>query len=245
VAQRESTAAAAPRLDAVAMFDISHEPAGGYDLEVKAWQEGDPGALLRRAHFSIAWKRDSWTRNPRDIEDPVHFLLTAEAEDSFAVLHPGEQERYLDEFWKVRDPTPETAENEALNTFLERVAHANAIWGRGTLIKGIFSDMGRTYIRYGQPDEVYHEVIPAGNETLLEAVRALSLTEDRPIGDVGLKPWGGETRPFEVWIYEHNQDLPPDADPRVAPETQRRRRLVFLFVDEQGLGDYRLRYSTE
>ena len=28
-------------------------------------------------------------------------------------------------------------------------------------------------------------------------------------------------------------------------EHRRYRKLVFLFVDEQGLGDYRLRYSTE
>ena len=55
-------------------------------------------------------------------------------------------------------------------------------------------------------------------------------------------------RPLTVWssyqaIYEGDIPLPPDTDPRV--ESQRKRRLVFLFVDEQGLGDYRLRYSTE
>jgi hypothetical protein len=38
--------------------------------------------------------------------------------------------------------------------------------------------------------------------------------------------------------------LPPDADPNVGAPP-RRRRLVFLFVDDQGLGRYTLRYSTE
>jgi hypothetical protein len=34
-----------------------------------------------------------------------------------------------------------------------------------------------------------------------------------------------------------------DADPR--EKRSHRKRLVFLFVDEQGLGEYKLRYSTE
>ena len=65
-----------------------------------------------------------------------------------------------------------------------------------------------------------------------------------PIGDVHQKGLGGDMRPFEVWIYEGDIPLPPDADPSVS-ENRRYRKLVFLFVDEQGLGDYRLRYSTE
>ena len=245
VAQRESTAAASRWLNAGTTLDLTQEPAGGYDLEVKAWQEGDSGALLRRGHFSVAWRRDSWLRNPRDVEDTVHFLLSADEEDAFALLHPGEQERYLDDFWRARDPSPGTAENEALNTFLERVRYANRNFGRAGIGQGLFSDMGRTYIRYGPPGEIYRQVLPAGDETLRSVVSALALTEDRPVGDVTRPGLGGDIRPWEVWIYEGDIPLPPDADPRVGVDGQRKRRLVFLFVDEQGLGDYRLRYSTE
>ncbi|HEY6866764.1 MAG TPA: GWxTD domain-containing protein [Candidatus Eisenbacteria bacterium] len=245
VAQQESTAAASRWLSAGTTLDMTHEPAGGYDLEVKAWQEGDPGALLRRGHFSVAWRRDSWLRNPRDIEDTVHFLLSADEEDAFVLLHPGEQERYLDDFWRARDPSPGTGENEALNTFLERVRYANANFGRAGIGKGMFSDMGRVYIRYGSPQDTYKQVLPAGDETLRSVVAALSLTEDRPVGDVTRPGLGGDIRPWEVWVYEGNIPLPPDTDPRAVDGGQRKRRLVFLFVDEQGLGDYRLRYSTE
>ena len=110
--------------------------------------------------------------------------------------------------------------------------------------RGMFSDMGRTFVRYGEPDEVLRQVIPAGDETLTRVIYELSLAEDRPLGDVHQKGLGGDIRPYEVWIYEGDIPLPPDADPRV-PENIRRKRLVFLFVDEQGLGDYRLRYTTE
>ena len=246
VAQQESTAAASRWLNAGTVLDLSHEPAGGYDLEIKAWQEGDAGALLHRAHFSIAWQRDTWLRNPRDIEDNVHFLLSGDDEDAFVLLHPGEQERFLEEFWRVRDPSPETAENEALTTFLERIRFADQNFGRAGMGKGMFSDMGRTYIRYGGPGEIYRQVLPAGDETLRQVVGQLTLSEDRPVsGDIALKGPGGDIRPWEVWVYEGDIPLPPDTDPKVAAAGQHRRRLVFLFVDEHGLGDFRLRYSTE
>ena len=56
---------------------------------------------------------------------------------------------------------------------------------------------------------------------------------------------GGDMRPFEVWVYEGEIPLPIDADPRVRDRRPPRRRMVFLFVDQQGNGNYTLRYSTE
>lgn len=244
VAVRETTAAAGRWLEDGVAFDVSRQPSGGYDLELKAWQEGDTGALLRRAHFSVAWQSDSWVRNPGDVSDEVHFLLEPANEDSFALLHPGEQEQALERFWRDRDPTQDTAENEMRETFYQRVAYANQTYKRVGAVKGMFSDMGRTYIRYGEPSEVEHQVIPTGDETLDRVLAELAATESRAIGDLPLKGPGGDLRPFELWIYEGDIAPPPDADPRTA-DRARRKRLVFLFVDEHGLGDYRLRYSTE
>ncbi len=244
VAERESVEAAGRWLHGSVAFDVSRAPAGGYDLELKAWQEGDPGALLRKARFSIAWQRPSWERNPGDVSDEVHFLLAPDDEEAFALLHPGEQERFLDEFWRERDPTAESAVNEAQETFLKRVEVANRTWGRAGLGKGMFSDMGRAFIRYGEPSEIIHQVIPTGDETLDRVLVELSATEDRPVGDVHQKGPGGDQRPFELWIYQGEIGMPPDVDPKAAGRT-RHRRMVFLFVDEQGIGDYRLRYSTE
>ena len=245
VAQVESTAAAGRSLDGDLTIDLSHEPAGAYDLEVKAWQEGDPGALLRRSRFSLSWKRDTWLRNSADVTDEAHFLLDGEGEDAFAVMQPGEQERFLDDFWKLRDPSPETAFNEAYATFRERVDHANSTFHHIGIEKGMFSDQGRTYIRYGEPTEVLHQVIPAGDETLTQQLDDISATEDRAVGEVRQKGLGGDMRPFEVWVYEGDIPLPPDADPRVRDRRPPRRRLVFLFVDQHGTGNYVLRYSTE
>lgn len=245
VAEQESTQSAGAVCLARVALDVSTLPAGGYDLEVSASQEGDAKPVVRRSHCSIAWLASSWMLDPADIDDVAHFLLSAEEEELFARMHPGEREKFLDLFWRERDPTPGTAENEARNDFLGRVEHVNQnFYGPGRT-RGMFSDMGRVFIRYGEPDEVLKQVIPAGDQTLNEALRALENREDRSTGDVHLKGLGGDQRPFEVWIYEGNVGAPPDTDPAARGHIRARRRLVFLFVDEHGYGNYTLRYSTE
>lgn len=246
VAVRESTAAAGRTLTQDLSMDVSTEPAGGYELEVRTWLEGDARPVVRRAPFSIAWLRGSWDRNPRDLEDEVHFLFESEEEEAaFARMSPGEQERYLDRFWRDRDPTPGTAENQARLEFLGRVEHANRTWTRSGIGKGMFTDMGRVYIRHGEPDEILRQVIPAGDQTLTQLLQQLEITEDRSTGSISSKGLGGDVRPFEVWVYDGIRARPITAKPD--PNTDRRsmRRRLFLFVDEQGYGDYRMRYTTE
>lgn len=240
----EGAGPASPTLDGTVRFGIGDRPAGGYDLEVEAWQEGDSLPMRRRARFSIAWKPRTWFRNPRDVEDDIHFLLSADESDQFALLHPGEQEAYLEAFWRDRDPTPGTEVNETREAFFRRIHTANERYSRSGIGPGMFSDMGRVYIRYGDPSEVLHQVIPTGDDTVSEILQELALTEDRALGDVHQKGLGGDQRPFEVWIYEGDIPLPLNVNP-AEERIRRRRRIVFLFVDEHGVGDYRLRYSSE
>jgi GWxTD domain-containing protein len=237
---------AATELDASLVADVSQEPAGRYDLEVKAWQEGDSGAVLRTSSFSVAWQVMTWTENPQDLLDLAHFLLSQEQEKEFVKMQPGEQERTMVEFWRARDPSPDTGRNEALETFLKRADFANRTYGRYGLGKGMFSDMGRVFIRYGEPSEVLKQVIPTQDQTLAQMIQQLAAADSREVGDVNDKVIGADMRPFEVWIYEGEIPVPLDADPGAIKQPRiRNRRLVFLFVDEQWVGDYRLRYTTE
>lgn len=244
VAARESTGAAAAALDADFALDLSQTPAGGYTLEVKAWQEGDEGALLRRARFSVGWDPETWTRDPGDVADEAHLILGREEDEAFARLHPGEQERALADFWRARDPSPETAGNEARETFRRRVAFANATYGRAGVGRGMFSDMGRVYIRYGEPSEVQRQVMPGWDNELSRVLRQLLTSGDRPVGDLQNVP-GADMRPFEVWIYEGEIAMPLDASERAGTPRHLGKPLLFLFIDERMVGDYRLRYSTE
>jgi len=245
VAVQESTTAASASVSSDVRMDVSGLPAGGFDLEVKAWQEGDPGALFRKSHFSVAWHPETWRRDPLDVMDEAHFLIKAEQEDPFERLQAGEQEQILDEYWRERDPTPDTGVNEARILFLRRVDFANRTYGRFGLGRGMFSDMGRTFIRYGEPDEVLREVIPGFDDNLKTIVRQLAATENRTMGNTEDGQPGADMRPFEVWIYEGQIPLPIDADPKQTVTRIPHQRLVFLFVDENWLGDYRLLYSSE
>ena len=199
----------------------------------------------RRSRFSIGWDPDTWNRSAADVADDVHFLLEAREEDEFVVLQPGQQEKILNDFWRKRDPTPETALNEAEQTFRDRVKIANDNYSRFGIGKGMFSDMGRVFIRYGTPDEILHQVMPAGNETLSKALQDIMAQEDRQMGDVNQKGPGADQRPYEIWIYEGDIPLPFDTDPDAQAVRVNKRHLLFLFVDEQGLGTFTLRYSTE
>ncbi len=57
------------------------------------------------------------------------------------------------EFWKRRDPTPGTPENEFMEKYIERVKYANAHFSYGN-IPGYKTDRGMIYIKYGPPDEI-------------------------------------------------------------------------------------------
>src|SRR4029453_16313153 len=55
-----------------------------------------------------------------------------------------------EQFWKRRDPTPETTRNESMLEFLRRVRYSEQHFqGFGP---GWRSDMGRIYIKFGAPD---------------------------------------------------------------------------------------------
>ena len=59
--------------------------------------------------------------------------------------------RYL-EFWKKKDPTPNTDENEIFNEYYRRVAYANANFSQ--YVEGWRSDRGMVFILLGSPDNV-------------------------------------------------------------------------------------------
>ena len=242
--EKSGTGPSGTTLHGSARLDVSTLPAGGYDLEIKAWQDGDDGALERKAHFSVAWQNGTWTSDPIAQSDLVHLLLDSQSEETFTALEPGEREKFFMEFWRQRDPTPGTAENEVLNEYLKRMEFANRTFTRTGKLKGMFTDMGRVYIRYGPPDEILKQVLPAGDQTLEQALDDIARTESRPSYDVRQPGPGGDIRPYEVWIYEGAIPTPMEADPRTAGVV-RHKRLTFLFVDDMGYGEYRQRYSTE
>jgi GWxTD domain-containing protein len=83
--------------------------------------------------------------------EPLSYIASNEEIQALRALPPEEQARGWEEFWRKRDPTPDTPRNEALIEFIRRVRHAErAFQGFGP---GWRSDMGRIYIKYGPPSQ--------------------------------------------------------------------------------------------
>ena len=119
------------------------------------------------------------------LEKDVTYIITDEEKKAFKKLATDdERERFIEEFWRRRDPDPDTEENEFKEEYYERIAYANEHFASG--IPGWKSDRGRIWIMYGKPDE--RETHPMGGNY------------DRPSYEGG---GSTTTYPFETWFYRY------------------------------------------
>ena len=115
----------------------------------------------------------------------VAYIITSEEKKAFKELKTDEErENFIENFWRRRDPNPDTEENEFREEYYERIAYANEHFASG--IPGWMTDRGRIYITWGKPDSV--ESHPSGG------------SYDRPSYEGG---GSTTTYPFEIWFYRH------------------------------------------
>jgi GWxTD domain-containing protein len=121
----------------------------------------------------------------RWLNTDVDYIITKEEKRAFLALQTDEErENFIENFWRRRDPNPDTEENEYREEYYERIAYANQHYTSG--IPGWKTDRGRIYIAWGKPDSV--ESHPAGG------------AYDRPSYEGG---GSTSTYPFEIWFYRH------------------------------------------
>src|SRR5690349_22076213 len=119
------------------------------------------------------------------LDKDVTYIITDEERKAFKKLATDdERERFIEEFWRRRDPDPDTDENEFKEEYYERIAYANEHFSSG--IPGWKTDRGRIWIMYGKPDE--RETHPMGG------------SYERPSYEGG---GSTTTYPFEVWFYRY------------------------------------------
>jgi GWxTD domain-containing protein len=123
------------------------------------------------------------------LDEDVVYIITPEERAAFKQLsNDEERDNFIEAFWKRRDPTPDTEENEFKEEHYRRIAYANEHFAAG--VPGWKTDRGRIYIVYGPPDEI--ESHPSGG------------TYERP-----MEEGGGETStyPFEDWRYRYIEGI--------------------------------------
>jgi GWxTD domain-containing protein len=219
-------------------FDIASYPRGHYQLRLDILQRDDRPAATSQSSFDVLWSPESWTPDAADYyEVAATTLLNSDEAKRFQKLSRGGKEVLLENLWRKLDPTPDTAENEVRELFRQRVAYANAHFS--VFSPGMFSDRGRIWIRYGEPDEIKVERMPTlDRSTLGRQLDGLPSTAREALtrNDAGT----ADFRPYEIWTYQfRGQELSPGH--RLSEISS---GMKFVFVDEQGYGDYLLRYSS-
>ena len=96
--------------------------------------------------------------------EPLAYIAEPGEIEALRALAPEQQAKGWEEFWRRRDPTPESGRNEAMLEFFRRVHYAEENFqGYGP---GWRSDMGRIYIKFGPPDQVETRPATAQNPPL-------------------------------------------------------------------------------
>jgi GWxTD domain-containing protein len=127
-------------------------------------------------------------------EREVEYIITDEERAAFRGMRTDEErEQFIEQFWRRRDPSPDTEENEFKEEHYRRIAYANEHFASG--IPGWKSDRGRIYITRGAPDEITDHSSGGFYE--------------RPAAE-----GGGQTStfPFQVWRYRHLDGVGDDVN---------------------------------
>ena len=87
------------------------------------------------------------------LHEDVAYIISDEERAAFqALTSDAERDNFIEQFWKRRDPTPDTEENEYREEHYRRIAYTNEHFAGS--VPGWKTDRGRMYIVYGPPDEL-------------------------------------------------------------------------------------------
>jgi len=92
--------------------------------------------------------------NPENAEflSKVRYIITREERKIFLELPDSEKKNFIEEFWKRRDPDPDTEENEFKIEYDNRIEKSNQLFsGEGR--PGWLTDRGRIYVIFGPPTD--------------------------------------------------------------------------------------------
>lgn len=141
---------------------------GEYLLQVEAQDTETGQKVSSTKKFVIFREKTSDELIAEEInqfKQDVIYIATPNELSIFEQLNNVGKKNYIDEFWKRKDPTPGTPENEFKTEHYRRIAYANANFSRtSSADDGWNTDMGRVYIRYGEPNEIERHASTRGEK---------------------------------------------------------------------------------
>jgi GWxTD domain-containing protein len=169
----------------------------------------------------------------------LSYFGSADEKQSWKTLQDDVARRaFIDEFWKRRDQSPETPENERRDDLARRIAFADRTFVTETQ-RGSMTDRGRVFVLFGPPMIVRHAPLTArdaGNVTRQGSVAPVNQTSsaagwqamemsDRNRAVVSNTPTANAK--VERWVYGRDQL------PKGFPDDQ----LAFRFITQEGYGE--------
>ena len=88
-----------------------------------------------------------------DLYAEIRILLEPEEREQFPTLDMKEKGEFVRKFWKSKDPTPTTPNNERLIEHFRRIAFVRENFP--DIISPYYDDRGKAYVKYGPPDAKY------------------------------------------------------------------------------------------
>ncbi len=104
---------------------------------------GGAGAQVKEKDLSLKYR--DW------LKLTSYIILPAEREVFSKLTADRDRDIFIEAFWKQRDPTPGTPQNEYQEEHTKRFNYANEFYRRGTPREGWMTDMGQMYIILGEP----------------------------------------------------------------------------------------------
>ncbi len=165
---------------------------------------------------ALAQQEESTDYFKRWLERDVVYIITREEREVFGKLTTDdEKNRFIEQFWRDRDPDPNTSINEYREEHYRRIAYANEKFGAGK--PGWKTDRGMIYIKFGPPDR--RQTNPTGGRVFRTQQELLASASDNA-------PQHMTALPFEVWEYRKIDGIGDEVS--------------FEFVAKEGGVDYTL-----
>jgi len=127
---------------------------GKYILILRT-SDGSKTANVRQ-EFNVFWGNMSFKKENLDIAiQQLQLIAKKDIGRQFRKATRNEKKKFLQQFWKARDPTPGTPQNELKEEFLRRVDFSNKNFSEvATSREGWQTDRGKVYIKNGPPNQV-------------------------------------------------------------------------------------------
>jgi len=111
--------------------------------------------VINNLAFSPKIKEKDLPKKYQDFLDLVAYIILPEEKEVFLQLTTNrDRDLFIESFWKQRDPTPGTPQNEFKEEHIRRFNYANKFFKRNSPRAGWKTDMGRFYIILGPPTSI-------------------------------------------------------------------------------------------